>query len=92
MRVEIGHYRITGNLFLFCSMLGQSLQSIIKEIAGKTKKQSGQIVLNLDNFPDEKVAEITETILRRTNPNGDLKRLEELILVKDGQITRVFGG
>ncbi|AUO06248.1 hypothetical protein C0638_06715 [Paenibacillus sp. lzh-N1] len=68
------------------------VQSIIKEIAGKTKNQSGRIVLNLDNFPDEKISEITGTILRKANPNGDLKRLEELISVKDGTITKVFGG
>ncbi len=68
------------------------VQSIIKEIAGKTKNQSGRIILNLDNFPDEKIAEITGTILRKANPNGDLKRLEELISVKDGTITKVFGG
>lgn len=68
------------------------VQSIIKEIAGKTKNQSGRIILNLDNFPGEKIAEITGTILRKANPNGDLKRLEELISVKDGTITKVFGG
>ncbi|MCF2945425.1 hypothetical protein L1N82_17545 [Paenibacillus tarimensis] len=50
------------------------------------------MVLNLDNFTDEKVAEITETILRKANANGDLKRLEELLLVRDGKITRIFGG
>ncbi|WP_328284497.1 CdiA C-terminal domain-containing protein [Paenibacillus tarimensis] len=61
-------------------------------MAGKTKNQSGSIVLNLDNFTDEKVAEITETILRKANANGDLKRLEELLLVRDGKITRIFGG
>ncbi|MEJ8548508.1 hypothetical protein [Brevibacillus borstelensis] len=68
------------------------VQSIIKEIAGKTKNQSGSIVLNLDNFSDEKVTEITETILRKANSNGDLKRLEELLMVRNGTITRVFGG
>lgn len=84
---------VEGNVFdCYAPKPDGKVQSIIKEIAGKTKKQSGRIVLNLDNFPDEKVAEITETFLRKANPNGDLKRLEELIPVKDGRITRVFGG
>ncbi|MNI50558.1 hypothetical protein D3C73_1052250 [compost metagenome] len=68
------------------------MNTIIKEVAGKTKNQSGRIVLNLDNFADEKVTEIIESILRKANPNGDLERLEELILVKDGKIIRLFGG
>ncbi|WP_182914856.1 hypothetical protein [Paenibacillus thiaminolyticus] len=86
-------FLVEGNVFdCYAPKPDGKVQSIIKEIAGKTKKQSGRIVLNLDNFPVEKVAEITETILRKANPNGDLKRLEELILVKDGRITRVFGG
>lgn len=86
-------FLIEGNVFdCYAPKLDGKVQSIIKEIAGKTKKQSGRIVLNLDNFPNEKVTEIIETILRKANSNGDLKRLEELILVKDGKITRVFGG
>lgn len=86
-------FLIEGNVFdCYAPKPDGKIQSIIKEIAGKTKKQSGRIVLNIDNFPNEKVTEIIETILRKANPNGDLKRLEELILVKDGKITRVFGG
>ncbi|WP_248064012.1 WXG100 family type VII secretion target [Paenibacillus silvae] len=86
-------YLIEGNVFdCYGPKPDGKVQSIIKEIAGKTKKQSERIVLNLDNFPNEKVTEIIETILRKANPNGDLKRLEELLLVKDGKITRVFGG
>ena len=86
-------FLVEGNVFdCYAPKPDGKVQSIVKEIAGKTKKQSGRIVLNLDNFPDEKAAEITETILRKANPNGDLKRLEELILVKDRKITRVFGG
>ncbi|MGE7825758.1 hypothetical protein [Paenibacillus sp. NPDC093718] len=86
-------FLVEGNVFdCYAPKPDGKVQSIVKEIAGKTKKQSGRIVLNLDDFPDEKVAEITETFLRKANPNGDLKRLEELILVKDGRITRVFGG
>ncbi|OMF19782.1 hypothetical protein BK132_35300 [Paenibacillus sp. FSL H8-0259] len=86
-------FLIEGNVFdCYAPKPDGKIQSIIKEIAGKTKKQSGRIVLNLDNFPNEKVTEIIETILRKANPDGDLKRLEELILVKNGKITRVFGG
>jgi len=86
-------FLIEGNVFdCYAPKPDGKVQSIIKEIAGKTKSQSGRIVLNLDDFPQEKVNEIIDTVLRKANVNGDLKRLEELLLVKDGKITRVFGG
>ncbi|MED0706054.1 PAAR-like protein [Aneurinibacillus aneurinilyticus] len=86
-------FLIEGNVFdCYAPKPDGKVQSIIKELAGKTKKQSGRIVLNLDDFPDNKVVEVTETIFRKVNPNGDLKRLEELLIVKDGTITRLFGG
>ncbi len=60
-------------------------------ITSKTKTQAERIVLNVDNFPPEKILEITEGIQRKANPNGDLKNLKELLIVNDGKITRVFG-
>ncbi|GAF08808.1 hypothetical protein [Paenibacillus pini] len=67
------------------------VQSIIKELAGKSKNQSERIVLNLDNFPDGKVDEIIATILRKANPNGDLKRIDELSIVRGGTIRGILG-
>ncbi|MEK3911143.1 hypothetical protein [Paenibacillus sp. FSL H7-0331] len=51
---------------------------MIRNIRTKTKTQAERIVLNLDNFAPEKVTEIVEGILRKANPNGDLKNLKEL--------------
>ncbi|WP_246028013.1 hypothetical protein [Paenibacillus xylaniclasticus] len=48
-------------------------------------------MLNLDDYPAENIDELLKTILRQTNPNANLKHLDELLIVKDGQITRAFG-
>ncbi|MEB2280718.1 hypothetical protein LAV73_11990 [Lysinibacillus xylanilyticus] len=65
--------------------------NVLRTITTKTKTQAERIVLNVDNFPPEKILEITEGIQRKANPNGDLKNLKELLIVNDGKITRVFG-
>lgn len=69
-----------------------NVRNIINEIKNKTKEQAQRIILNLDGFSTEKVDEIIETIIRKANPNGDLKNLSELIIVKDEKIIRVYGG
>lgn len=69
-----------------------NVRNIINEIKSKTKEQAQRIVLNLDEFSDEKVDEIIQTVLRKATPNGDLKNLKELIIVRDGKIMRVYGG
>ncbi|WCF07261.1 hypothetical protein NDS46_23465 [Paenibacillus thiaminolyticus] len=68
------------------------VDNILRNITKKTKTQAERIVLNLDQFSPEKVTEITQGILRKTNPNGDLKNLKELFIVNDGNIIQVFGG
>lgn len=67
-----------------------SIDNVSRAITKKTKNQTESIILNLDDFPLEKVNDLFETILRKTNPNGDLKRLQELFVVKDGIITKLF--
>ncbi|WP_207653843.1 CdiA C-terminal domain-containing protein [Tepidibacter mesophilus] len=67
-----------------------SINNICRTITKKTKKQAERIVLNLDDYPIEKVDELIENISRKANPNGDLKHLQELFIVKDGKITRKF--
>lgn len=67
------------------------IDSVCKNIKDKTKNQAKRIVLNLDDYPAENIDELLKTILRQTNPKANLKHLDELMIVKDGQITRAFG-
>lgn len=68
-----------------------NVDNILRNIATKTKTQAERIVVNLDEFPTEKVSELSQGIIRKANPTGDLKNLKEILFVKDGNITRVFG-
>ncbi|MGG2921565.1 hypothetical protein ABEO71_20720, partial [Brevibacillus parabrevis] len=84
---------IEGKVFdCYAPTIETNVDNILRNITKKTKTQAERIVLNLDQFPSEKVTEIIQGILRKANPNGDLKNLKELFIVKDGEITRVFGG
>ncbi|WP_374966089.1 hypothetical protein [Lysinibacillus sp. RS5] len=67
-----------------------SINNVSRTITKKTKNQAERIVLNLDDYPAEKVNELKETLIRKANPNGDLKHLQELFIVKDGEITRLI--
>ncbi|MFE6077497.1 hypothetical protein ACFVQB_23820 [Paenibacillus sp. NPDC057886] len=69
---------------------GSFQKNKIKEIQGKTKKQATRIILNLDDFNPSDLDILKQEILRKANPNGDLKYLQELLVVKDGKITRWF--
>ena len=84
---------IEGKVFdCYAPTIETNVDNILRNITKKTKTQAERIVLNLDQFPSEKVTEIIQGILRKANPNSDLKNLKELFIVKDGEITRVFGG
>ncbi|MFD0588492.1 hypothetical protein ACFQZE_10800 [Paenibacillus sp. GCM10027627] len=86
-------FLIEGNVFdCYAPTIETKVDNILRNITTKTKTQAERIVLNLDQFPPEKVIEIIQGILRKANPNGDLKNLKELLIVKDGKITRAFGG
>ncbi|WP_025716319.1 hypothetical protein [Paenibacillus sp. 1-18] len=86
-------FLIEGKVFdCYAPTIETNVDNILRNTTKKTKTQAERIVLNLDQFPSEKVAEIIQGILRKANPNGDLKNLKELFIVKDGEITRVFGG
>ncbi|MGW8956879.1 CdiA C-terminal domain-containing protein [Paenibacillus sp. NPDC055715] len=86
-------FLIEGKVFdCYAPTIETNVDNILRNATKKTKTQTERIVLNLDQFPSEKVAEIIQGILRKANPNGDLKNLKELFIVKDGEITRVFGG
>ncbi|WP_434752752.1 WXG100 family type VII secretion target [Paenibacillus amylolyticus] len=85
-------FLIQGKVFdCYSPMNDANVDNILRNIAKKTKTQAERIVVNLDEFPTELVSEITQGIIRKANPNGDLKNLKEVLLVKDGNITRVFG-
>lgn len=86
-------FLIEGKVFdCYSPTVDTNVDNIIRNIRTKTKTQAESIVLNLDGFPSVKVNEVTEGILRKANSNGDLKNLKELLMVKDGVITRVYGG
>lgn len=65
-------------------------QTIINEIRSKTKDQAPNIVLNLEDY-EGSVDELIELIKRKATPEGDLKRLEELRIIKDGEIIDILG-
>ena len=62
-------------------------KNVIKEIGKKNKTQSERIVLNLDGYKGN-IDDLKSNILRKTN--GDLRRLKEVMVTKDGKITRWF--
>ncbi|MDQ6419790.1 hypothetical protein RB620_10140 [Paenibacillus sp. LHD-117] len=82
---------IEGNVFdHYAPLSTKSANGIATEIAKKTKTQAERIVLNLDDFTAEQVKEVTEKILGKANPNGDLKHLQELFVVRDGEINLLY--
>ncbi|MEC0105615.1 hypothetical protein P4H27_01515 [Paenibacillus taichungensis] len=81
---------IQGKVFDCYAPQGEFSKNKIKEIQGKTKKQATRIILNLDDFNPSDIDILKQEILRKANPNGDLKYLQELLVVKDGKITRWF--
>jgi len=82
---------IEGKVFDCYAPQGEFSKNKIKEIQGKTKKQATRIILNLDDFNLSDIDILKQEILKKANPNGDLKYLQELLVVKDGKITRWFG-
>lgn len=47
------------------------------------------IVLNLDDYAGN-VDELISVIKQKATPNGDLKRLEDLKIIKDGDIINIL--
>ncbi|WP_277406239.1 hypothetical protein [Lacrimispora xylanisolvens] len=64
-------------------------KGIKKEIYNKTKKQTPNIVVNLDDYAGN-IPELTDSLLAK-KIDGDLKYLQELYFVKDGEIIHIFG-
>ena len=68
----------------------KSANGIAEEIKRKTKNQADRIVLNLDGFTEARVAEVSQKIIGKTNQNGDLRRLQELFIIREGKIEHLF--
>ena len=82
-------YLIEGKAFdCYSPEPGTDFDSITRTLRKKSVTQAERLVLNLDGYPIEKVDGLMETLLRRTN--GDLKHIDELFIVRDNVITRIF--
>ncbi|ANF98880.1 hypothetical protein AR543_17240 [Paenibacillus bovis] len=68
-----------------------SFDSITGNIKEKTKNQAKHIVLNLDDYPSENIDDLLKEIVRQTNPKANLKHLDELIIVKNGEVYTAYG-
>ncbi|WP_321383094.1 hypothetical protein [uncultured Enterococcus sp.] len=68
----------------------KSIDNIIREMKGKTKSQAEYLVLNLDGFDQSIVDQLAQAIKRKSLPEQDLRRLKEVIFVKDGKIDHVY--
>lgn len=58
-------------------------------MSGKTKNQAPNIVLNLDDYAGN-IDELITMIKQKATPSGDLKRLEDLKIIKDEKIINIF--
>ncbi|WP_156130286.1 CdiA C-terminal domain-containing protein [Paenibacillus durus] len=65
-----------------------NLKNILKMLRDKTTDQARRIVLNLNDYPIEKRAELIEFILSQTHK--DLKHLNELLVIEGRQVTRAY--
>ncbi|MGG5343290.1 hypothetical protein [Enterococcus sp. AZ192] len=79
-------FKIEGKVFDCYAPTTNNTKNLVNEIVGKTKGQADKIVLNLDGYSTNKVNEILGMIQRKANPNGDLKRLTEILVTKDKKI------
>ena len=62
-----------------------SFKGIKNQIAKKIKSQAESIVLNLDDYPVEQLNDLKEYLISNAT-SGDLKRLKELIIIRDDNI------
>ncbi|MFE0560850.1 hypothetical protein ACFW1P_33525 [Paenibacillus sp. NPDC058910] len=67
---------------------GTSLRNILDKLREKTTEQARRIVLNLNDYPVEKRAELIENLISETHK--DLKYLNELLIIEGRQVTRAY--
>ncbi|MFC8684463.1 hypothetical protein [Brevibacillus porteri] len=63
-------------------------ENVLRTLREKTTKQAKRIVLNLNDYPIEKRAELIEFLKSQTHK--DLKHLNELLIIEDRQVTRAY--
>ncbi|GIO95275.1 hypothetical protein J14TS5_03610 [Paenibacillus lautus] len=80
---------IEGSVFDCYAPVGDNLKNTVNQIQSKTKSQATRIILNLDNY-EGSIDGLKDMILRKANPKGDLKYLDELLVIKDETIIRWF--
>jgi hypothetical protein len=82
-------FLIEGEVFdCYAPKADTSYKGIIKEIYDKTRKQAQNIIVNLDDYAGN-ISDLLDYLIRKLD--GDLKYLEELYFVKDGEIIHIFG-
>ncbi|MMZ66461.1 hypothetical protein D1872_289600 [compost metagenome] len=75
-------FSINGNIFDCYSPETPKVRNIWKTVVVKTEEQASRIVLNLDKYKGS-MDELYEQFM-----DYEIPTLEELIIIKDGQITR----
>ncbi|MEQ7052832.1 hypothetical protein ABN764_19505 [Paenibacillaceae sp. P-4] len=63
-------------------------KNVLDMLRDKTTKQARRIVLNLNDYPVEKRAELIENLISQTHK--DLKYLNELLIIEGRQVTRAY--
>ncbi|WP_339267586.1 hypothetical protein NYE54_27305 [Paenibacillus sp. FSL K6-1330] len=79
---------IEGQVFDCYAPDSTNLSNILKMLRDKTTNQARRIVLNLNDYPIEKRAELIEFLLSQAHK--DLKHLNELLVIEGRQVTRAY--
>ncbi|MNN40003.1 hypothetical protein D3C81_1540610 [compost metagenome] len=79
---------IEGQVFDCYAPNSPKLSTILKKLREKTTDQARRIVLNLNDYPIEKRAELIEFIISQTHK--ELKHLDELLVIEGRQVTRAY--
>ncbi|WP_438496264.1 hypothetical protein [Paenibacillus sp. IHBB 3054] len=83
-----GRCRNEGKVFDCYAPDSTILKNILDTLRVKTTKQARRIVLNLNDYPVEKRAELIEYLKSQTHK--DFKNLNELLIVEGRQVTRAY--
>lgn len=83
-------FLIEGEVFdCYTPLENTPFKNIKNTLGKKLKTQAEKMVLNLDEYPIEAIDDLKSFLLSQTE-NGDLKRLQELIVIRDGKIITWF--
>lgn len=79
-------FLIEGKAFDCYSPRGSRAINVASVVAEKTEHQASRIVLNLDNY----TGEIDDIVYQFTNPEWRIESLDELFVVKNNKIIRIY--